>query len=396
MTTKEAFEAWASGYGFHAEQGDVHQYAQDCAGTAWQAALAAHPSASPEGAEPLGFIIPTLLEEELAKGRSIVLWPKKAGMATMAVFAHPLRSVPVAEAVMTNGDFHCPACGQVMKDPTHCGSCLWERDTCGYDIADERAAFAQAMVDAGYGRPEFGPFDDSQFRYGRDADRFVGWKLARDATPPAADTLADANQPAGIEGQIAHLIHCVREDVLAHDGKLAGRSQLAEDRLKVLIGLAVKNAAASTPAAGVPQYELLEDKNGDKQLYYCSETYKTLFATFARGVSDEERETCARLLTTPASVQPPVALTDQQMFDLYYHAAHDPLDGWKAKLAKLLAKQTPVAVLTENGKPASTYFRAGRNQGSQEAISACDSVDLVGADDCIKAIRALSTGEATS
>lgn len=65
----------------------------------------------------------------------------------------------------------------------------------------------------------------------------------------AHGTLADANQPAGIEGQIRHLVTCVREDVLAHDGKLAARSQLAEERLKVLIGLAVKNAALQARAA---------------------------------------------------------------------------------------------------------------------------------------------------
>lgn len=58
----------------------------------------------------------------------------------------------------------------------------------------------------------------------------------------AHESLADARQPAGIEGQIRHLITCVREDVLAHDGKLAARSQLAEERLKVLIALAVANA----------------------------------------------------------------------------------------------------------------------------------------------------------
>jgi hypothetical protein len=65
--------------------------------------------------------------------------------------------------------------------------------------------------------------------------------------PKVAQPLADASQPEGIEGQIRHLVTCVREDVLAHDGKLAARSQLAEERLKVLISLAVKNATAPKP-----------------------------------------------------------------------------------------------------------------------------------------------------
>lgn len=45
----------------------------------------------------------------------------------------------VTAAPMTNGDFHCPACGEVMKGPTACGSCLWEADTCGYPRASEQA-----------------------------------------------------------------------------------------------------------------------------------------------------------------------------------------------------------------------------------------------------------------
>jgi hypothetical protein len=27
---------------------------------------------------------------------------------------------------MTNGDFHCPACGEVKKGPLFCGNCLWQ------------------------------------------------------------------------------------------------------------------------------------------------------------------------------------------------------------------------------------------------------------------------------
>jgi hypothetical protein len=43
---------------------------------------------------------------------------------------------------MTNGSFHCPACGEVMKGPTHCGHCLWDADTCGYAYAAPQAECA--------------------------------------------------------------------------------------------------------------------------------------------------------------------------------------------------------------------------------------------------------------
>ncbi|SDR47350.1 hypothetical protein [Paraburkholderia tuberum] len=48
--------------------------------------------------------------------------------------ASTVRPLPRASdaAPMTNGDFHCPQCGEVMKGPTACGTCLWEADTCGY------------------------------------------------------------------------------------------------------------------------------------------------------------------------------------------------------------------------------------------------------------------------
>jgi hypothetical protein len=43
---------------------------------------------------------------------------------------------------MTNGSFHCPACGEVMKGPTHCGHCLWDADTCGYAYTAPQAECA--------------------------------------------------------------------------------------------------------------------------------------------------------------------------------------------------------------------------------------------------------------
>lgn len=49
-------------------------------------------------------------------------------------------------------------------------------------LQDEHEAFAQAMVEAGYGKPERQNFrHDSLYLHGRDQDRFVGWQLARAA-----------------------------------------------------------------------------------------------------------------------------------------------------------------------------------------------------------------------
>lgn len=66
---------------------------------------------------------------------------------------------------MTNGNFHCPACGEVMRGPTVCGSCLWQADTCGYQYSaapsveqDERGEFeawARNEFDIDAGTPLF-------------------------------------------------------------------------------------------------------------------------------------------------------------------------------------------------------------------------------------------------
>lgn len=68
------------------------------------------------------------------------LSPKDANRVAEAMYramiaASPAPASPSGEPGMTNGDFHCPACGSVMKGPISCGSCLWERDTCGYALA---------------------------------------------------------------------------------------------------------------------------------------------------------------------------------------------------------------------------------------------------------------------
>jgi hypothetical protein len=75
--------------------------------------------------------------------RSIELDGNYSTEATCTFLRQALNCLPVAAPLaneaskpaapgMTNGDFHCPACGEAMKGPTFCGSCLWEADTCGY------------------------------------------------------------------------------------------------------------------------------------------------------------------------------------------------------------------------------------------------------------------------
>jgi hypothetical protein len=55
-------------------------------------------------------------------------------------------------------------------------------------------------------------------------------------------TLSDANMPGGIGGQIRHVMQCVRDDIEAGYGdKQSNRTSLAEDRLKVMVRLAIDN-----------------------------------------------------------------------------------------------------------------------------------------------------------
>ncbi|WP_250501932.1 hypothetical protein [Caballeronia sp. AZ7_KS35] len=62
-----------------------------------------------------------------------------------------------------------------------------------------------------------------------------------------AESLHDANQPGCMEGQIRHLMQCVRDDIdAAYGDKQSHRTTLAESRLKVLIRLAIKNEAAAS------------------------------------------------------------------------------------------------------------------------------------------------------
>ena len=54
----------------------------------------------------------------------------------------------------------------------------------------EMLAFEQAMIYAGYNKPERGPYPDSGYLYERDADRFAGWMLR-------AEVGADGTAPEG-------------------------------------------------------------------------------------------------------------------------------------------------------------------------------------------------------
>lgn len=81
------------------------------------------------------------------------------------------------------------AASDIVKDAARLSAaCAWEQAAIPQPApadAVEREAFEAAMVEAGYHRPERGPFNDSQFRYERDQDRFVGWELARASLPSA-------------------------------------------------------------------------------------------------------------------------------------------------------------------------------------------------------------------
>jgi hypothetical protein len=69
----------------------------------------------------------------------------------------------------------------------------------------------------------------------------------------------------------------------------------------------------------------------------------------------------------------------------------DPSEYVRVNLAGRCAAASSVTdqEVTANGKPASQFFRAGRRQGVEEAIRACDAVDVVGAEECVAAVRAL-------
>ncbi|WP_053298878.1 hypothetical protein [Burkholderia multivorans] len=52
---------------------------------------------------------------------------------------------------------------------------------------DERAAFALAMVEAGYHEPEPSPFSEDAFKYQRDQDRYIGFQLGRQSRASSAN-----------------------------------------------------------------------------------------------------------------------------------------------------------------------------------------------------------------
>ncbi|MCA8376328.1 hypothetical protein LGM80_23485 [Burkholderia multivorans] len=53
--------------------------------------------------------------------------------------------------------------------------------------SDERAAFALAMVEAGYHEPEPSPFSEDAFKYQRDQDRYIGFQLGRQSRACSAN-----------------------------------------------------------------------------------------------------------------------------------------------------------------------------------------------------------------
>lgn len=50
----------------------------------------------------------------------------------------PTQGADARSVAMTNGDFHCPACGEVKKGPLYCGSCLWQApELTDSEVADD-------------------------------------------------------------------------------------------------------------------------------------------------------------------------------------------------------------------------------------------------------------------
>lgn len=63
----------------------------------------------------------------------------KEVIRTLANYANgEARATPAdhSKPSMTNGDFHCPACGEVKKGPLFCGNCLWQAQ----ELTDSDAA----------------------------------------------------------------------------------------------------------------------------------------------------------------------------------------------------------------------------------------------------------------
>ncbi|SAJ89182.1 hypothetical protein [Burkholderia multivorans] len=60
-------------------------------------------------------------------------------------------------------------------------------DTSAPAPVDERAAFALAMVEAGYHEPEPSPFSEDAFKYQRDQDRYIGFQLGRQSRACSAN-----------------------------------------------------------------------------------------------------------------------------------------------------------------------------------------------------------------
>lgn len=66
----------------------------------------------------------------------------------------PTQGADARPVAMTNGSFHCPACGEAMKGPLACGHCLWQKPEAvdaeiGADgIATRDAAPSDALAQA--------------------------------------------------------------------------------------------------------------------------------------------------------------------------------------------------------------------------------------------------------
>lgn len=458
MTTKEAFEAWASEYGFHAEQGDVHQYAQDCAWAAWQAALAAHPSTSPEGAEPMGYFIndaPTGMKPHYSQ----IDEQFKGNKDVFAFYAHPLRSIPVAEAVdlaeLVNRFLCWPlperhASDRCVSDPEYqfprSGTNLLDANEAEAMLRYVLASASLATPPAADSMPVGLPITkDWCMRMAalEPEDGAIGAGVAADSTPAAG--VANPMGYVPTDGPIAEW-QVALQNALVHEYDRCAETHQATGKwdsfyMKIIgdhIARFPLLHAAAAPAGAQPPVALTDDAaveafwtayNEATQFKSMPEATKLalaaaypVIAAALHQLADDARlhldGKCSSL--SPSidvarallPMQPPALNEDglRTTFDKWLNAnpkyAHCHVSAWEAVkgISALFAKQPPVAVLTEGGKPASTYFRAGRNQGLQEAAHLAiqwgearmpDNGGLA-LRNCANAIRALSTGEALS
>ncbi|WP_249177533.1 hypothetical protein [Burkholderia multivorans] len=119
--------------------------------------------------------------------------------------------------------------------------------------ADERAAFALAMVEAGYHEPEPSPFSEDAFKYQRDQDRYIGFQLGRQSRACSAnETGAEGAAVAwmSIDDPRDCISDAKKRDMIEHAG--APGARLAE-KYSIALGV-ITPAQAAEPCAWLVEW----------------------------------------------------------------------------------------------------------------------------------------------